>query len=1520
MKKILPRLISILLIPVLCFFALPVEAYAWGKMTHVYTANLISEDAEDNYAVINYPYDNKDSAKSFHFPIPEEFLQAINTYPDAFRAGALGPDVYPDIITGQMYIHPETETIDSGEWVTLLCDAVNKMGKDTEGRKIALSFTLGCILHYCGDLFGHDFVNTFSGGSFPSLLSPDILDLQGEKLNNVLSHLSVEKYMDELLYPYYLDDDGDINAPDRFISDAMIFDGTPAAGLASLYEKYPAFDLGLEDIDSDLLKDILDEFFDENNNNVPPHYSAMLALREYVTSTADEYRENMDPVSAIITRYCDEWAADIDRGIYEFTATCDSIARRMTAGGKNPKIEEAKEWEDWKNTFNPNSLYDEVLEDLDEKGFLSKDNANGFEDSTLGIVKEEMDFWLDKYGIYMIGIPDILIDGISIDNIDDMDARKALQTIVDFATLSPLFDSIKQGIKKLIARFIGSEIIEIAKQNVNLSGDQIAALVRKMNDRLEDPSLQLEHPDNPYQPSADNFAELMEYLDSLPEEKQNSNSESDFEALYNTIAMFKLVLMGPENYATLLEGYGGVKQTAYQMNTAHPEASSLQLEIKTSELYLSGTNDNIYVLLYKLEENGTRTQLTSELLDISGTDDFEAGDTRTYTVELPMSVKLTELEIGLRKTPAFDFLPSLTDDWHCENIRVTPMYAGYKISDPIDLGGIQLRGICDSVGMDFQSALKAGRDPKNQAAQNVTNLKVRVKVKDELYAGSDSDIYLVAYNGEKRQAKICLDIAMYNDLERGDDDTYLLPVTSVGWKINSIPLNKLRIAFEHDGSDEANWQEVIVTPCYGSLELTDPISLGGKKFSDTTWKPDFQKSLKKVTFLQYDPIATEYKTVLDDGLLSYMDSLDGGEEWVDADNELWANTKLRRKVFFEIFKGFEPEINYTGEPTALQNDPVDLALDFTGVWNGVSNDRRSKVKDFQYVSPVKGSVDIVLVNEKNEVVYSASKVDVTNNFASHSIRAGKLAPGTYDLKISYVPDDADPMYADTSVTIENALRVLDAGEAIPDLAITTQPENVTADIGQKATFTIAVTGGKAPYAYKWQISENGSWRNADSSWGSGFDSASFSFTVEEDKLRTGQEYRCVVTDASGQTVTSKTVSVSQKTGSPEIITHPKDVTAEEGQIVTFTVEVSGGSTPYSYYWQIPSGGSWSILQNSSIYSGQGTNTLSYTVTANGPAKVRCVVIDSAGKDVTSNAANITAVAPLVITGQPQNASCYAGQTVTFTVRASGGIAPYRYYWQIPSGASWSNLQNSSLYSGQGTNTLTFKTTANGPDKVRCVIIDSTEKDVTSNVANITVTVPDPLVVTKQPTDKTEKKGVVIPLEVQVQGGLAPLSYQWQGSNDGRTWSDLKNGNGLEGVSTPKLSIQTEKTDFYPYARCVISDSLGSSVTSNTASITIIYPLAVSINNGQPSITLDQPSEEEKTLTADVTGGVGQYTYKWLLKRFISNQWEEMATTPSYTVDSFYPHVNARIKVEVTDSTGKTVTSNEVLVNVTGVIN
>ena len=1528
MKRTVTKLLSLLLVTATCLSVIPFEAFAWGKMTHVFTANDIIQSGSYRSSV---QYEDK----YYDFTLPDEFQDAISSYPDAFRAGALGPDMYPDILTGQMYIHPEDPNIDSGKWVTHLCEAVNKMGKDTEGRKIALSFTLGCILHYCGDLFGHDFVNTFSGGAFPSVASTEMLDIKGERLNNVLSHMAVESYMDGLILPNYSSADGKIDAPNFFVQNAMVFNGTPAAGLAHPYRYYPK--LELEDIDtgdifiiSDILENILDGLYDNGTNNVPPHYTAMWALRRYVVSRADKYRENMEPASAAITRFYDEWTEDIDKGIAAFTECSDNIAGRMVTKEKNPLIEKKKEEElesennffvnqinhnirdqalksgiteeqlDWLEEqstlgIDGNSLVDEIMRELIKQGVVTKEMLDN-SDSSITIIREELSYWWDEYGIYMLGIPDIIIDGLEIPIIGD---------IIDLALLGPLWDLIMQEIKKLVAEEIVEACTGWIGQATGLTneevGQTVADLISKINDRLEDPELQLDHKDNPYKPSEHNFEDLDAYMQHLA-----SKDYDKFEALHNTLTMFKLVLMGPDNYSNFVQQYASTQQTAYSKNTGHVEASALELTIKTSDLYQAGTDDNVYVIVYRVAPDGSKTQFTKKLLDKSGSNDFEAGDEETYIVELPHAIRLEEIAISLRKTPAFDFLPSMTDDWSCESITVMPLFAdSFAVESYIQLGGVQMKGICKDVDMKFKEALNV-KGNKNPQSLPVTNLQVTVQVEDALWAGSDSDIYMVAYYGNQLWAKVCLDKPLNNDLERGETEIYNIPITNIvsSKSLSGIPLNELRLDIKHEGSDLAKWKSIEVVPCYGKLPLiNDKINFGGKHFENSTWNLDIQKHLKNAAYATYAPIEYEYETCLDDGLLFFLDSLDGDEEWMDPQNEMWSNTTIRRDIFLRLFKGFTPEIEYIGKNEFLKGSAPVIRLDFVGQWNGVSMDRRLQVKDFEHKEPVEGSVTIEIFDEKNKSVYKAENLSVTNGRLEHTVSSiGKMTTGMYDLQITYQPDPEDPLYGRKVEIFEDAFKF-----EVGSLTITDQPHNVESYIGKKAEFTIEAVGGKTPYTYQWQYQKgNGEWQDADYSMSVGYKYKPFIIIVSKDQFTTGYKYRCVITDDTGASVTSNEVTV-REAPALTIAKQPQNVTTHVGQKATFSVEVSGGESPISYQWQYSTNNTNWYNIDETFSPGYNTNTLTYTVQKEEftkDCKYRCVITDNVGNSVTSNAVKVLQAPALVITKQPVSVTVATGEKANISVEAKGGVAPYTYIWQLPRNGSWIAVQNGTNYSGQGTNSLTLITKNAGAVSLRCIIKDATGHIIESKEAVITVKVPA-LSASITPTNITiDTLGETPRFTVKATGGKGPYTYKWSILRD-KNFSEFEDSNWLKGQGTDTLRCTPSNVGVSKF-RCTVTDSEGNTVKTETVSVTV-NPLGAKINDGTEKYTLSYKKGETVELKANATGGLGPYTCTWYEVGFdesaLTHDWIPVHTGSSFKVGPGYSH---EIRLEVKDAKGNTV--------------
>ena len=277
------------------------------------------------------------------------------------------------------------------------------------------------------------------------------------------------------------------------------------------------------------------------------------------------------------------------------------------------------------------------------------------------------------------------------------------------------------------------------------------------------------------------------------------------------------------------------------------------------------------------------------------------------------------------------------------------------------------------------------------------------------------------------------------------------------------------------------------------------------------------------------------------------------------------------------------------------------------------------------------------------------------------------------------------------------------------LAIVTQPKNTSATAGATAQFTVNAIG-KKPFTYQWQSRKNasGTWSNSGQS---GAKTATLS--VQTVAGLNGWQFRCVVKDATGQTVVSDAATLAIV---PKITTQPSNASVAVGSTAKFTVAATGKAN-LTYQWQSrkKSTSDWS----NSGQSGAKTTTLSVNAIAglNG-WQFRCVVTDGNGQKSYSNAATLN-VTPK-ITKQPANAKVSVGSVAQFTVAATGKT-PFSYQWQSRknASASWSN----SGQTGAKTATLSVNTIAglNGW-QFRCVVTDGNGQKAYSNAATLTAVV------------------------------------------------------------------------------------------------------------------------------------------------------------------------------------------------------
>jgi predicted outer membrane repeat protein len=114
----------------------------------------------------------------------------------------------------------------------------------------------------------------------------------------------------------------------------------------------------------------------------------------------------------------------------------------------------------------------------------------------------------------------------------------------------------------------------------------------------------------------------------------------------------------------------------------------------------------------------------------------------------------------------------------------------------------------------------------------------------------------------------------------------------------------------------------------------------------------------------------------------------------------------------------------------------------------------------------------------------------------------------------------------------------------------------------------------------------------------------------------------------------------------------------------------------------------------------------------------------------------------------------------------------------------------------------------------------------------------------QPQDTTVQPGQTATFSAAANPGVGPLTYQWQTSTDGSTWSNVA-GAISTSFSVPNASIAQSGTR----VRAVVTDRLGSA-TSNSATLTV----------GTPTPT---PSGPTAPRDPRATAGRGEATVTWL---------------------------------------------------------
>jgi len=362
------------------------------------------------------------------------------------------------------------------------------------------------------------------------------------------------------------------------------------------------------------------------------------------------------------------------------------------------------------------------------------------------------------------------------------------------------------------------------------------------------------------------------------------------------------------------------------------------------------------------------------------------------------------------------------------------------------------------------------------------------------------------------------------------------------------------------------------------------------------------------------------------------------------------------------------------------------------------------------------------------------------------------------------------------------------------VTITSEPKDFSGSLGETAKFEVVAEG--EGLNYQWQVYKNGVWK-ATSLTGNKTDTLEVSIIESRD----GMKFRCVVSDALGNTVISDEAKLT--VNSFAITMQPEDYAGPIGSNAEFTVAAEGENL--TYQWQVYKSSAW---KNTSLTGNKTSELEVRIVESRNGMKFRCVVTDGNGKSVASDEVVLTVTVPAVtITSEPEDYCGPIGDTAVFTVVAEGEELTYQ--WQVYKSGVW---KNTSL-TGNKTSTLEVGILESRDGmKFRCVVTDINGTSVASNEAIVTVGAK-PVTITSEPEDYSGPVGDVATFEIEAEG--ENLTYQWQVYKSG-AWKNTS----LPGNTSSSLDVEiTEARDGMTF-RCVVKDGNGNKAISEEATLTV----------------------------------------------------------------------------------------------------
>ena len=394
-----------------------------------------------------------------------------------------------------------------------------------------------------------------------------------------------------------------------------------------------------------------------------------------------------------------------------------------------------------------------------------------------------------------------------------------------------------------------------------------------------------------------------------------------------------------------------------------------------------------------------------------------------------------------------------------------------------------------------------------------------------------------------------------------------------------------------------------------------------------------------------------------------------------------------------------------------------------------------------------GSINVNVTQGTAPYTYNWSNGATTQNISG-------LTSGSYSVTVT----DANGCTQSLSAVISQPSAALNGS--------TTVTSNISCYSGNNGSVSLTVTGGTQPYSYLWS---NGA--------------------TSQDLTNVGAgTYSVTITDVNG-CVFQTSATIAQPAGAlGTSVNINQNVSCYAGNDGTVTLNVTGGTLPYTFNWS-----NGATTQNiSNLASG----TYTVTVTdANG-----CFASTTATVSQPTGALNVNL-------STTQNVSCYGGSNGEITATVTFGTSPYTFSWS--NGATTQNLTNVSY----GLYWVTV-TDANGCTEVQSGYVSHPY---------------GPLQVDLQATQNVSCFGFADgEITMAVGYGTPPYTFQW---SNGATTQDISN-----------LAAGTYTVTVTDANGCTEVQSLQISQPAGALEVSLSSSQNINCyggNNGQINVTVNQ---------------------------------------------------------------------------------